>query len=124
MYSKRNRKQNEKTIYVLGENICKWWNWQGLNSQNIQTAHTTQQWKANNLIEKRAKDLNSHFSEKDIQVTIKYIKDVQHELLLEKCKSNLYLVSPHTIRIDIIKKFTNNTFWRGYGEKGTFQCCL
>ena len=78
MYSKRNRKQNEKTIYVLGKDICKWWNWHGLNSQNIQTAHTTQQWKANNLIEKRAKDLNSHFSEKDMQITIKYIKDVQH----------------------------------------------
>ena len=27
------------------KNICKWWEWQGLNLQNIQTAHTTQQHK-------------------------------------------------------------------------------
>ena len=33
---------NEKTTYGLGENICKWCDWQGLNFQNTQTAHTTQ----------------------------------------------------------------------------------
>ena len=43
LHSKGNHKQNEKTSYGLGENICKWFNWQGLNFQNIQTAHTTQQ---------------------------------------------------------------------------------
>ena len=41
LYRKRNHKQNEKTIYGLGENICKWYDQQGLNFQNIQTAHTT-----------------------------------------------------------------------------------
>ena len=29
----------------MGENICKWYDRQGLNLQNIQTAHTTQQQK-------------------------------------------------------------------------------
>ena len=33
-----NHKQNEKTAYRLGENIC-------IHFQNIQTAHTTQQQK-------------------------------------------------------------------------------
>ena len=41
-HSKGNHKQNEKTKYRLGENICKCWNWQGLNFQNVQTVHTTQ----------------------------------------------------------------------------------
>ena len=41
LHSKGNHKQNKKTTYGLGENICKWCNWQGLNFQNIQIAHTT-----------------------------------------------------------------------------------
>ena len=45
LYCKGNHKQNEKTAYRLGESICKWCHWQGLNSQNVQTAHTTQQQK-------------------------------------------------------------------------------
>ena len=40
LHSWGNHKQNEKTIYGLGENSCKWCNWQGLNFQNIQAAHT------------------------------------------------------------------------------------
>ena len=33
LYSKGNHKQNEKTTYSLGENICKWCNQQGLISK-------------------------------------------------------------------------------------------
>ena len=43
LHSKGNQKQHEKTIYGLRENICKGWSQQGLNFQNIQTDHTTQQ---------------------------------------------------------------------------------
>ena len=42
LHSKENYKQAEKTTYGLGENICKWCNEQGLNFQNLQTAHTAQ----------------------------------------------------------------------------------
>ena len=46
LHSKGNpKKKNEKTTYRLGENICKWCNRQGLNLQNIETAHTSQQQK-------------------------------------------------------------------------------
>ena len=45
LHSKGNHKQNEKTIYRLGENIRKWCDQQGINFQNIQTAHTTQKQK-------------------------------------------------------------------------------
>ena len=42
LHSQGNQKQNKKTTYRMGENIYKWWDWQGLNFQNIQIAHTTQ----------------------------------------------------------------------------------
>ena len=32
-------------FYGMGENICNWYSQQGLNLQNIQTAHTIQQQK-------------------------------------------------------------------------------
>ena len=45
-------KKKGKTNYELGENICKGGNRQGLNLRNIHTAHTSQQQKINNPIEK------------------------------------------------------------------------
>ena len=42
-HSKGNHKQSKKTSYRQGEKFCKWYNQQGLNFQNIQTADTTQQ---------------------------------------------------------------------------------
>ena len=42
--------------------------------------------KINDPIKKWAKELNRHFS-KDIQMANKHIKDAQHHLLSEKCKS-------------------------------------
>ena len=42
LHSKANHKQNEKTTYKLGENICKPCNRQGLNFPDIRTAHSTQ----------------------------------------------------------------------------------
>ena len=44
---KGNHKQNEKTAYRMGENICKWCNQQGLKFQNVQTAQAIQQQKDN-----------------------------------------------------------------------------
>ena len=41
LYSKGSHKQSKKTIYKLVENSCKLCKWQGLNFQNIQTAHIT-----------------------------------------------------------------------------------
>ena len=42
MHSKGNPKQNEKTIYRMGENIYKQCNQQEIHLQNIQTAYTVQ----------------------------------------------------------------------------------
>ena len=58
----------------MGENICKWYDQQGVNIQNIQIAHTTQLKK----IEKRVENLNRDFSKEDIQWWIGTWKDAQH----------------------------------------------
>ena len=42
MDRKERHKQNEKTSYRMGENICKWGDWQRINLQNIQIAHIAQ----------------------------------------------------------------------------------
>ena len=42
LHSKGIHKQNKKTNYRMGENVCKWCDQQGLNFQNIQTVHTAQ----------------------------------------------------------------------------------
>ena len=36
------KSKNEKTIYRMGENICKQCDWKGVNIQSTQTAHTAQ----------------------------------------------------------------------------------
>ena len=46
-YKLLHSKGNEKTTYRMGENICKQCDQQGLNFQNIQAAHTTQQQQKN-----------------------------------------------------------------------------
>ena len=65
LYSKENYKQNEKTTYRMGENICKWCDWERLNFQNIQRARTTQYPKKQTTQSKIAEDLNKHFSKED-----------------------------------------------------------
>ena len=42
LHSQGNHKQNETTTYRMGENVCKWCDFSGLNFfQNMQTAYTT-----------------------------------------------------------------------------------
>ena len=97
MHSKGKHKQDEKTTLRMGENICKWSNWQRINLQNLQAAHAAQyQNKANNPIQTWAEDLNRHFFVYQRRYTgcqqtherMLIIRAMQIKAL-EKCKSKL-----------------------------------
>ena len=90
MHSKGNCKQGEKTTLRMGENNSKWNNWQRINFQNIQAAHTTQCQKNKQPNQKVGKRPIIDISPKK---TYRWLtntwKDAQHCSLLEKCKSKL-----------------------------------
>ena len=73
--------------------------------------------------QKMAEDLTRHFSKEDIQMAKRHVKRCSTLLILREIRAMKYHLT--YVRMDIIKKNTNNKCRRECGERRTFvPCCM
>ena len=106
----------------MGENLCKWSDWQDINCQNTQTPHVTLYKKQNKPNQKLGR-ISRQFPKEDILIAKNTLKCLIALIIRAvKIKTMMkYLLT--SVKTAILKMSTNNRCWRGCREKGTLLHC-
>ena len=120
MHSKRNHQQNKKTVYRIGESICKWYNRQGINIKSILTVIKLDIKKNKQPNQK----MSSYVPQRDIQVANRPMEKCSiAPIIMEMQIKTIMRYHPIPVRMAIIKELINNKCWWSRGEKGILLPC-